>query len=133
MIDASYPGNSMIWLNPNRTIIDWYDIFHDPFWVIKKKCKPTFPTEWENCEVQEICYIAGIFSEDKIKSPSFADEKDTVLNNIILAPNDELLQMYFMTDRDSTVLWDKWMFKICVREYKRWKEVVARQFISRLQ
>lgn len=133
MIEYAHPGNQALNVNPFFNIRNWYDVLEDPFQVIKNKCKPTSPTAWEEFILEEVYYIAWVFTEDKINSPSFADDKDTVLNNIILDSNGELLQMYFMTNRNSEALSQKWMFKICVREYKKWKEVIARKFIWRLQ
>ncbi len=121
------------YLDPLRVIAHWYDLLTDPYAVIKKKCKPTSPQDWEAFEVEEVCYIAWVFTEDKIRSPSFADEKDTVLNNIILSRDGTLLQMYFATNRDTSGLSSEWMRKISVREYKKWREVIAREFIGYLQ
>lgn len=133
MLSLSHLNTNDGRINPSRTIESWYDLLTDPFSVIKKKCKSTSPAIWEEYIEEEVCYIAWVFTEDKIISPSFADEKDKVLNNIILDSSGELLQMYFMTNRNSEALPQKWMFKICVREYKKWKEVIARKFIWRLQ
>lgn len=89
------------------------DIWKDPYFLIKKKCPPTFPPRSIAFVSHDVQYVAIPFPELKIRSVSF--EKQT-MNNLILGPDDILYQLLYVTQSKSPPR--EWSVVLKVVEYR---------------